>query len=68
MREHKPEIIAHGGDDIDRPLWGARQIGAVIGLSEEQCAYRLSKKQIPASKIGSTFVSTKRKLRSMVGA
>jgi hypothetical protein len=60
---------AYVGDDLDIPLWGARQIGAVIGLNEEQCAYRLGKGQLPASKIGSTYISTKRKLlRGIVGA
>ena len=51
-------------DDLDRPIWGAAAIGEVLDLSERQTYHLLQTKKLPAKKIGSRHVSTKRQLLS----
>ena len=59
-------------NDLDRPVWGARAIAIAAGLVDRRgkprvrAAYHLlEKKLLPADKVGRTFVSTPRRLRSI---
>jgi hypothetical protein len=59
-------------DDLDRPVWGARNIAIAAGLVDEdgkprvRAAYHLlENKLLPADKIGKSHVSTPRRLRSV---
>jgi hypothetical protein len=58
--------------DIDGLIWGAREIARAAGLVDRhgkprtRAAYHLlEKKLLPATKVGRTFVSTKRRLRAI---
>jgi hypothetical protein len=53
--------------DLDRPVWGAKAIGEVVNKSEKQAFYLLSRKLLPAEKIGESWVSTPRKLLHGIG-
>jgi hypothetical protein len=59
-------------DNPDIPIWGARAIAIAAGLVDKRgkprtrAAYHLlEKKLLPADKVGRTFVSTPRRLRSV---
>jgi hypothetical protein len=59
-------------DVLDRPVWGARQIALAAGLVDEKGKPKLRKTYhlleqglLPASKVGRSFVSTPRRLRSV---
>jgi hypothetical protein len=58
MQETNPQDIAD--DDI---LWGAKEIAKAINRSENEVYHLLSKERLPARKIGSIWVSTRRQLR-----
>lgn len=47
-------------DDV--PIWGAKNIAAVLNLSERATFHALQKKLLPASKVGKVWVSTRRRL------
>ncbi|MGE3993407.1 MAG: hypothetical protein AB7F49_36545 [Pseudorhodoplanes sp.] len=49
--------------ELDRPIYGAKAIGDEVGLQERQAYYRLEKGDLPAEKLGNTWVSTPRRLR-----
>lgn len=49
-------------DDLDCPLWGASQIGEAIGLPANKALYRLQHNQLPATRIGANYVTTRRRL------
>jgi hypothetical protein len=49
-------------EDLDTPLWGAREIAAVLNLTERQVWHKLEKGQLPAEKVGKLWVSTRRRL------
>jgi hypothetical protein len=58
--------------DPDQLVWGARNIALAAGLTDKhgrprtRAAYHLlEKKLLPADKVGRTFVSTPRRLRSI---
>lgn len=57
-------------ENLDRPLWGAEQIGREAGLLDEvgnvdlrKVFYRLERGDLPASKIGRLWTSTPRRIR-----
>jgi hypothetical protein len=59
-------------DDLDRNVWGAIDIAVAANLVDERgkprvrTAYHLlSKGLLPATKVGKTWVSTPRRLRSI---
>jgi len=59
-------------DNLDTPIWGARAIAIAAGLLDKRgkprvrAAYHLLEKGLlPASKIGKTYTSTPRRLRSI---
>jgi hypothetical protein len=52
--------------DLDRPLWGAKAIGAEIGRSERQAYHLLENGLIPGEKVGKIWVSTPRRLRGRI--
>jgi hypothetical protein len=47
---------------IDKPLWGAKAIAAVINRSERQTFYLLEQGRLDADKVGATWTSTIRRL------
>jgi hypothetical protein len=58
--------------DLDQPVWGAADIALAIGLKTKRGKPRtravyhlLESGRIPASKVGKTWVSTPRRLRSV---
>jgi hypothetical protein len=58
--------------DPDTPVWGARAIAIAAGLVDKRgkprvrAAYHLlEKKLLPADKVGKTYTSTPRRLRSV---
>jgi hypothetical protein len=53
-------------DDLDRPIWGAREIGKVINRTQSQTFHLLEKKILPGKKIGKLWVSTARMLLKAV--
>ncbi len=59
-------------DHLDVPVWGARAIALAAGIVDKhgkprvRAAYHLlEKKLLPADKVGKTYVSTPRRLRSI---
>jgi hypothetical protein len=50
-------------DDL---IWGAAPIATHIGRSLRQTYYLLERGQIPAKKIGGTWLASKRKLASLL--
>jgi hypothetical protein len=50
----------------DVPIWGAREIGAVLNRSERKTYYMLEAGLLPAKKIGKTWVSSRRQLLALV--
>jgi hypothetical protein len=53
-------------DKQDAPLWGARAIAQEIGRSERQTFYLLETRQLPARKVGASWVATRRRLREFL--
>ena len=58
--------------DLDTPIWGARALALAVrlvdkrGKPRERAAYHLlASKKLPAEKVGKTYVSTPRRLRSI---
>jgi hypothetical protein len=58
--------------DPDAPIWGARAIALAANVVDEdgkpdmsRVFYLLQKKLLPASKVGGTWASTQRRLRSV---
>lgn len=49
-------------DPLDRPVYGAANIGRVMGLNENQAFYGLERGHIDADKLGGKWVSTPRRL------
>jgi hypothetical protein len=55
-------------DNLDEVLWGAEAIGAEMNLDPRQAYHALESGHLPATKIGHKWASTRRRLRSVVGA
>lgn len=51
--------------DLDRPIWGAQAIAEEIDRSPRQTFHMLNTGQLPASKIGDRWVTTRRRLRAL---
>jgi hypothetical protein len=49
-------------DDLDRPIYGARNIGVVVNLTERQAFHALEKGYLDGDKFGKKWRSTKRRL------
>ncbi|HEU4475924.1 MAG TPA: hypothetical protein VFR71_04420 [Methyloceanibacter sp.] len=54
-------------NDLDKPIWGAANIAKVANLDERQTFYKLERKVIAATKCGSVWVSTPRKILKSLG-
>ena len=54
--------VLNPSDNLDTPVWGAAAIGRVIGRSERQAYHLLERTLLDASKVGSLWVSTPRRL------
>lgn len=52
--------------DLDAPVWGARGIGAVLGLPETAVWHLLERGHLPATKIGGRWASTRRQLLGQI--
>lgn len=48
--------------DLDKPVWGAANIAAIINRSERQTYYLLQRGLIDANKVGVTWRSSLRRL------
>lgn len=48
----------------DEPVWGVRAFAPIIKRTERQTFHLLKTGQLPAKKIGGSYVSTRRKLRA----
>jgi hypothetical protein len=48
--------------DLDRPIYGAKNIGAVVNLSERQAFHALERGYLDGDKFGKKWRSTKRRL------
>jgi hypothetical protein len=62
-------------ENLDRPLWGAEEIGREAGLIDKNgkvklraAFYQLEKGNIDASKVGDQWVSTRRRIRNSLSA
>ena len=49
-------------NDLDRPIYGAKNIGAVVNLSERQAFHALERGYLDGDKFGKKWRSTKRRL------
>jgi hypothetical protein len=49
--------------NLDRPIWGAREISAAINQTVRQTHHMLERGYLPADKIGRRWVTTPRRLR-----
>jgi hypothetical protein len=49
-------------DEQAEPLWGAKAIAEEIGRSVRQTYYLLETGQLPARKVGATWVAMRRRL------
>jgi hypothetical protein len=49
-------------NDLDLPVWGAAAIAAVLNTTRRKAFYLLENKFVDATKVGSQWCSTKRRL------
>ena len=54
-------------DDLDRPVWGAREFAPILRRTERQVHYLLERGLLDASKTGKFWTSTKRRLLGRFG-
>ncbi len=54
-------------NDLDRPVWGARAIGAVANRNPRQTWYLLETGKVDATKVGATWTSTPRRILRSLG-
>lgn len=54
--------MSNSNEDLDRPIWGVKQIAKIVDRTERQTFHMLQSGQLPASKIGDRWVSTRRRL------
>ena len=57
--------IRSSTNDLDSPLWGAKEIAPVIHRSPRQVYQLLEGGLIPAKKVGKTWVTTRRQLLAL---
>lgn len=53
-------------DPLDRPIFGAAEIGKVLGISERAARWHLDKKHLDASDFGGRWCSTPRRILNSV--
>jgi hypothetical protein len=53
-------------EELDRPIWGAKNIGKPMNLKPRQTYHLLEQGHLPATKVWQTWVSTLRKLRARI--
>jgi hypothetical protein len=63
----KPAPLPAADDDLDRPLWGAVEIGACINRTPPQAFRLLEARLIDATKVNRLWTSTRRRLRRSLG-
>ena len=54
-------------DDLDTPVWGAKNIAAIINKPTGSTFHLLEDGRIDADKVGKQWVSTPRRLRKQFG-
>jgi hypothetical protein len=59
----EPEMTS--SDNLDAPLWGAAAICKYAGLTERQFYHKAERGLLPVSKVGRTFVTTRRRLQAV---
>ncbi len=52
--------------DLDEPVWEVSNIARIICRNERQTFHLLATGKLPANKVGSRYVSTRRKLLTAV--
>jgi hypothetical protein len=52
---------------LDRPIWGAKKIGELIGRNERQTFYLLETGKLDGTKVGQLWTSTRRRLNRSLG-
>ena len=57
-------VVQENQIDPDAPIWGVKNIAPIIGRTERQTFHLLKTGQLPAKKLGGSYVSTYRKLMS----
>ena len=58
MTDYNPEYHP----DLDRLVWGAKQIAPIINRNERQTFYLLEQRHLDADKVGGIWVSSPRRL------
>lgn len=58
------EITRHVAIPTIDLIWGAENIAREMGITTRQCFHMLSKKAVPARKVGGRWVVERRKLRA----
>lgn len=54
--------------DLDEPIWGARAIAGEANVTEHRALYLLSRGLLPATKIGKSHVTTRRRFDSRLAS
>ena len=60
------QVDQNNQHDDDSPVWGAVNIGKLIGRNKRQTFYLLENGFIPAKKVGNLWVTSKRMVLSAV--
>jgi hypothetical protein len=63
MTKTKPDTT----DDLDAPIWEAKNMAPVIKRTVRQTFHLLQTKQIDATRTGGKYVSTRRRLLASLG-
>jgi hypothetical protein len=50
------------GDNLDKPIWGAKAIAMEVNRKLRQTFYMLESGELPAKKVGGRWVTTRRRL------
>lgn len=61
--KRNPETVV----DDDTPIWGVKQIAALVNRDERSVYYLLQKGLIDATKMGVLWVTTPRRIRRSLG-
>ena len=56
-----------GPDDLDAPIWEIKNIAAELNTTERRAYYMAERGLVDVTKIGSRYVSTRRRLRRSIG-
>jgi hypothetical protein len=58
--------LIESSNEPDLVLWGAKQIGEAINLTEAQAKYLLENGMLPGKKFGGRWISTRRRVRAKI--